>query len=231
MALTPVDWELTNNGMNLSEKKQIIVIVLLKQIEDRNLAANLKRLWMENCSIDALPDSFFDVLVNLEKLVINHNKITTFSNCNIFKKRPDEVKSSLSYLDCRHNQLEDLPETFGNVFGNSLSTLLCGFNRLRNLPESFLSLSKIELMDFDQNYMGFESMPRKKWLILYISSRSINQQRRPSCILENQLYLGAIHSTYDDEELKNIGITHILSVGPEVKPKKSMFIRSFTNLF
>ncbi|OJJ22027.1 hypothetical protein BKI52_08280 [marine bacterium AO1-C] len=85
-------------------------------------------------------------LNSLEALFLAYNKL---------KELPESITSlPMRYLTLVGNQLEKLPDNFGN-FTNLSSRLDLSYNQLKELPESFAQLSQIQELNLSKNQLTY----------------------------------------------------------------------------
>ena len=91
-----------------------------------------------------LPTNIGSELVNLEKLMIQYNKIRSF---------PSSIGEmiSLTYLDAHFNELQGLPDSFCLLANLEYLNLSSNFSDLIELPISFGDLINLQELDLSNN--------------------------------------------------------------------------------
>lgn len=91
-----------------------------------------------------LPTNIGFELVNLEKLLIQYNKIRSFPT-SIGEMR------SLKHLDAHFNELHGLPDSFVLLTNLEYLNLSSNFSDLKDLPSSFGDLISLQELDLSNN--------------------------------------------------------------------------------
>eukprot|EP01133_Synstelium_polycarpum_P005932 gene5932-6871_t len=103
----------------------------------------LTHLDLSNNSIASLAPQAFSALVALETLNLSFNNITSLESTGI------GACTSLTLFNIESNQLESIPEDFGQLV--HLQTAILANNKLTSLPSSFDGLGQLAVLFLDGN--------------------------------------------------------------------------------
>ncbi|KAK3101046.1 hypothetical protein FSP39_000557 [Pinctada imbricata] len=117
---------------------------LARRITYRQYKRHINGEFHEAC-LTEIPWNIRDSISLYERMTVAFNAIT-----EIPPELPLRIPH-LNYLDLSHNQIENLPESFGLQF--HLKTLIARNNKLRSLPVSFVHLVKLEKIDLSNNLL------------------------------------------------------------------------------
>jgi len=136
-------------------------------------------------------------LTNLVTLNFSRNNIVRFSTPPL----PHLKKLNLGF-----NPLEELPDDL--ELAPSLELVICYKCNLRNLPIACLQkmVNLSVMVNGNRLHIGYDHIPHDVSLRL----QGINDQRVPSVILEDFLYLGSVASAQEWAELERFQIRHIV---------------------
>jgi hypothetical protein len=182
-------------------------------------------LTIQNCGLDSIgPEIMF--LKQLQELNLSDNQIRVL----------DELfnLTQIIKLDLTHNRLETLNNRVSRL--DSLEVLLLGNNRLSTLPyDSLFILPKIKVINVFSNFIDIQNITRERLSFAQSICSGLSQQKLPNKLIitdqfkreaqsksiskdkiesENRLFIGSWEATTDIDLLKSLGITHILSIGP-----------------
>ncbi|KAM3926822.1 volume-regulated anion channel subunit LRRC8A-like [Leptodactylus fuscus] len=122
--------DLSNNNLSFLEE-----LASLQQLK------NLVSLYLSSNNISSIPPHMARVS-SLEKLCINHNKLTSISAA-VFKL------TRLSYLNLSNNAISSLPAEIGKLI--TLEFLSVSYNNLTSLPEQLFSCTKLKTLRLSHN--------------------------------------------------------------------------------
>eukprot|EP00727_Mastigamoeba_balamuthi_P010096 m51a1_g5709 putative leucine rich repeat and phosphatase domain containing protein (379) ;mRNA; f:1080716-1081940 len=179
-------------------------------------STGLRVLRLTRLGLTQLPGPAFSSLAVLEELDLGYNCLAEL---------PPEVFSlpRLRTLAAPFNSLDKLSRRVRALV--ALESLDVRSNRLRELPlAQLMSLPRIRYVGFGDNYVpsvGWCRGDQQQKQFVNAVCAGAAQQVTPDLVDELGVYVGCAASTRDAEELRRLGITHILSVGvaPQTSPE------------
>lgn len=178
--------------------------------EPRNYWSGLSKLKSfvisDNC-LTEVPPQTISLATNLETLDLSYNQLT---------KLPNDISSltQLTYFDVSTNNLSSLPAEL-----NALVTLIyidISYNNLDNFPDfnNFPHLRRAVVAGNKVTDYSFLAEIRKKG-VQAIGDPKENEAN----MIVPKLWLGNAHSAKNKWKLKELGITHILTIAEHIPPQ------------
>ncbi|EFC48918.1 LRR and dual specificity phosphatase domain-containing protein [Naegleria gruberi] len=130
--------------------------------------------------------------------------------------------SNVSVLDLSSNFIRSIPSEIARL--TKLTHLYLKYNEISDLvEESFMTLASLKYIEAKQNSKRVSQLIESdsnlhKWLVDHSIDISENSFKEPD-LIEPTLYLGCKQSSSHYSTLKNIGITHILTIASEFNPR------------
>jgi hypothetical protein len=186
-------------------------VAAAQSLKDRGVRADaltslrISGLSLGDAGLAALATTCARTLVTLD---VSRNAITEI---------PREVFTAmqrLRTLDASENRIAKLSKRVGAAA--ELETLRLDGNRLRSLPlDAILAMKKIKLVGVHRNYISTDALSRERVLYAQWVCAGLGQQRVPNRVasIPQRVYIGSVEATEDPDELRRLGITHVLSVG------------------
>lgn len=157
--------------------------------------ASLTSLDLSNNSISTIPDDFFSYVPNLKYLNFSNNRISNIPPTIEILEKVEEVSFKNNLL--RENSIP------------LASVMKLTYIKSFNVYDNFIDTNT--LIDSAPSTVPANLMSMVNFFCSFLLVGSWNQNT-PSRITDN-LYLGSAEITEHPDELRHLGITHILSVG------------------
>lgn len=163
---------------------------------------SLTSLDIGNCSLVQFPSSVYQ-LENLRSLLAHGNQLTRLPEFD------EGHLPNVEVLNLNYNKLQALPGSIGYL--TNLRQLYLFMNELSNLPPSFCKLTKLELVQL-QNNPSFEGVVEDVRKALQKTKFSASV---PDEVIPGKLFIGDYDIALNASALKRKGITQILSICEE----------------
>ena len=130
------------------------------------------------------------------------------------KKRNDYTTSEIEkkYSDLELSRLILFNNIHNYSFRRYFPDRLCSNCNKNTIPE------KYQLSDIQECEECYTAEKKKNFDYMLMLFKEENLVYEGNCIIENKLHLGSIRSSYLKDELKKLGVTHILMVGYYMTP-------------
>eukprot|EP01080_Neovahlkampfia_damariscottae_P006236 gene6236-10242_t len=173
-------------------------------------------------------------MVKLLNLTVKNNRLeeipSSIQNCiqlssidvtiNSIKQIPKELYNlkNLSFLRLKHNQIEQIDE---NLISNlqNLSYINLDNNAVLSLPDQIMKIPKLKTILLSFNSPNGIQMSNE--LSNFIKTNNIEfteEFEKVSMILEEGLYLGSANASTNKHHLKELGVTHVLTMASNIPP-------------
>ncbi|KAH3743992.1 Dual specificity protein phosphatase 19 [Pelomyxa schiedti] len=193
----------------------LVEIELGDNVSGAGGAGAMKTVSIANCGLCAVPQLVFSC-GNLTCLRLNNNSLQEFPTALLNLRM-------LQTLDLDNNNLAHLPSEISSL--SKLTSFFVARNKLRTFPfSSFLNMPEIDFVNIGYNYINISNLRQPEAVLVKHAFMNTGNQLTPERVVEG-LYIGSVFATEDHEEVRKLGISHVLDVG--VPPKSKLATVSY----
>ncbi|KAG2379149.1 hypothetical protein C9374_007787 [Naegleria lovaniensis] len=230
------------NNMFSGDLEKVLVLGEQNSISQHSYCQNLEELIVSSNNFTSIP--FIDCFPTLRTYKVSNNArsisqfpLSTNSTIDLHHLETVEIANhgimeipasfftrcpNITYLDLSSNFIRKIPDEMGKA--SKITHLFLKYNEIVDLDDNvIMKLTSLKHLEAKQNSKQLSEhieteTPLRKWLLEKQVDISENSFKVPDMVEEN-LYLGCKQASSHYSTIKNLGITHILTIASEFNPR------------